>query len=90
MSKETQKESNTVTKLFTEWYTNYAEKSRKKPRQIKQQIEADIIPLLGHLPLDKIQTIDIAKALDKIVARGAPIHANRVLKHHQTSIQLWR
>ncbi|HEX4045757.1 MAG TPA: site-specific integrase, partial [Gammaproteobacteria bacterium] len=59
--------------------SNYAEKSRKKPRQIKQQIEADIIPLLGHLALDKIQTIDIAKALDKIVGRGAPVHANRVL-----------
>jgi len=29
--------------------------------------------------LDKIQTIDISKALDKIVSRGAPIHANRVL-----------
>jgi integrase len=79
IEQETQKESNTAGKLVTEWYINYAEKNRKKPRQIKQQIEADIIPLLGHLALDKIQTIDIAKALDKIVARGAPIHANRVL-----------
>lgn len=79
IEQETQKESNTVARLVTEWYTNYAEKNRRKPRQIKQQLEADIIPLLGHLALEKIQTIDIAKALDKIVARGAPIHANRVL-----------
>lgn len=79
IEQEAQKESNTVAKLVTEWYTNYAEKNRKKPRQIKQQIEADIIPLLGHLALEKIQTIDIAKALDKIVDRGAPVHANRVL-----------
>lgn len=79
IEQETQKESNTVAKLITEWFKNYAEKNRKKPHQIKQQIEADIIPLLGHLTLEKIQTIDIAKALDKIVARGAPVHANRVL-----------
>lgn len=79
IEQEEQKENNTVCKLIQAWYSGYAEKSRKKPRQIKQQIDADIIPLLGHLSLDKIQTIDIAKALDKIVARGAPIHANRVL-----------
>jgi integrase len=65
--------------LVIAWYSGYAEKSRKKPQQIKQQIDADIIPLLGNMALDKIQTIDIAKALDMIVARGAPIHANRVL-----------
>ena len=74
-----QKENNTVEKLIQAWYSGYAEKFRKKPHQIKQQITADIIPLLGNIPLDKIQTIDIAKALDTIVARGAPIHANRVL-----------
>jgi integrase len=79
IEQEEQKESNTVAKLIRAWYSGYAEKARKKPRQIKQQIDADIIPLLGHFSLDKIQTIDIAKALDKIVARGAPIHANRVL-----------
>lgn len=79
IEQEEQKDNNTVGKLVLAWYTGYAEKNRKKPHQIKQQIDADIIPLLGHLSLDKIQTIDIAKALDKIVARGAPIHANRVL-----------
>jgi len=31
------------------------------------------------MSLDKIQNRDITKALDIIVARGAPIHANRVL-----------
>ena len=74
-----QKENNTVGKLVLDWYSGYAEKNRKKPLQIKQQIDADIIPSLGHFALDKIQTIDIVAALDKIVARGARIHANRVL-----------
>lgn len=74
-----QKENNTVGKLLQAWYSGYAEKFRKKPLQIKQQIDSDIIPLIGDMPLDKIQTKDISKALDTIVARGAPIHANRVL-----------
>jgi integrase len=79
IEQQEQKETNTVKKLILEWYHGYAEKSRKRPEQIKQHIDADIIPLLGGRPLDKIQTRDITKALDTIVARGAPIHANRVL-----------
>lgn len=73
------KENNTVKNLVQNWYLKYAEKKRKKPLQIKQQIDADIIPLLGEMPLEKIQTTDITEALDKIVARGACMHANRVL-----------
>lgn len=74
-----QRQNNTVEKLVNAWYKGYAEKFRKKPHIIKQQIDADIIPLLGKMSLDKLQTIDITKALDTIVTRGAPIHANRVL-----------
>jgi integrase len=76
---EAQKVNNTVGKLVQSWYTNYAEKNLKKPLQIKQQLDADIIPLLGEKLLEEIQTRDITKALDKIVSRGARIHANRVL-----------
>jgi integrase len=79
IEQEEQKENNTVAKLVQAWYSGYAEKFRKKHPQIKRQINVDIIPLLGSIPLEKIQTLDIAKALDTIVARGAPVHANRVL-----------
>jgi integrase len=74
-----QKENNTVGKLVNDWYANYAAKHRKKPLQIKQQIDADIIPSLGRISLEALQTTDIVAALDKIVKRGAHIHANRVL-----------
>lgn len=73
------RENNTVKKLINNWYENYVEKNLKKPLQVKQQIDSDIIPLLGEMSLEKIQTRDITKALDKIVARGSRIHANRVL-----------
>lgn len=42
-------------------------------------IEAHIIPLLGHIELEKLKPVDIARALDVIVNRGAPVHANRIL-----------
>lgn len=73
------RKENTVKKIILSWFTNYIEKNRKKPLQIKQQIDADIIPLLGDMELDKLQPIDITQAMDSIVKRGAPIHANRVL-----------
>lgn len=50
-----------------------------QPQQIKQVIDADIIPPLGQIALEKIQARDITKSLDIIVKRGAPVHANKVL-----------
>ncbi len=79
IKEEQQRECYTIEKLITSWYRNYVVKNRKKPLNIKQQIDADIIPLLGNMALNKVQAIDIAKALDVIVQRGAPIHANRIL-----------
>lgn len=72
-------EKDTVTELVNRWYTNYIAKHRKQPLQIRQLIDADIIPLLGSQFLDEIEARDITKALDKIVARGSNVHANKVL-----------
>ena len=79
IKQENEDNKNIVAELVNEWYVGYAAKFRKKHHKIKQQIDADIVPLLGHMKLDQIKTIDITRALDKIVERGAPIHANRIL-----------
>lgn len=71
--------NNTIKRLILDWYENYVEKNIKRPQTIKKQIDKDIIPLLGHKELDTLKTLDITVALDNIVARGAPVHANRVL-----------
>jgi hypothetical protein len=70
--------NNTVKKLILDWYTGYVEKNIIRPETIKKQIDGDIIPLLGDKELDTLQTMDITAALDIIVERGAPVHANRV------------
>lgn len=79
IQQEKAQESNTVKKLITGWYTNYILKERKQPQQIKQLIDADIIPLLGPLELTKLSPASVTNALDKIVKRGSPVHANKVL-----------
>lgn len=71
--------TNTVKKLVLGWYENYIEKERKQPQQIKQLIDADIIPLLGDIELAKLSPALVTTALDKIVKRGARVHANKVL-----------
>ena len=73
------RKGNTVKKLLLEWYSGYVVKERKRPETIKKQIEGEIIPLLGNKDLGELRTIDITHALDTIVNRGAPVHANRVL-----------
>jgi len=68
-----------IGELVEDWYERYILVNRKKPGQIRQQIDADIIPLLGNLKLDKITTRKLTLALEKIVDRGSPVHANKVL-----------
>ncbi|WP_298624373.1 site-specific integrase [uncultured Legionella sp.] len=73
------KTQNTIELIIRTWYEGYIEKNRKQPLQIKQQIEADIIPLLGNRNPEQLHPRDITRALDTIVNRGSPVHANKVL-----------
>ena len=79
MLKLLEAKTDTVKKLVLGWYTNYILKERKQPLQIKQLIDADIIPLLGTIELAKLSPALVTNALDKIVKRGSPVHANKVL-----------
>lgn len=79
LAKLEEAKTNTVQKLVIEWYENYIKKGRKQPQQIKQLIDADIIPLLGNIELTKLTPALVTAALDKIVKRGARVHANKVL-----------
>lgn len=72
-------EKTTITTLITHWYSNYIVKHRKQPLQIRQIIDADILPLLGQRNIEELEAKDITKALDKIVSRGSSAHANKVL-----------
>lgn len=53
--------------------------NRKVPQQVRQQLDADIIPGIGAIHIDDISTRDITQFLQKIVDRGSPVHSNKVL-----------
>ncbi|MCW8396295.1 phage integrase central domain-containing protein [Legionella sp. PATHC039] len=65
--------------LYEISYTHYVEKHLKCPLTVKKQIDGDITMLLGDWVLDELETKHITHVLDKIVKRGASVHANRVL-----------
>ncbi|HAT4692461.1 tyrosine-type recombinase/integrase [Legionella pneumophila serogroup 1] len=79
IAEQKQKDQSTVKNLILHWYANYIEKHRAQPLQIWQHIKVDIIPLLGNKKLEHLKTREITQALDKIVGRGSPVHANKVL-----------
>jgi integrase len=79
LAKLEEAKTNTVNKLVIGWYENYIKKERKQPQQIKQLIDADVIPLLGDIELTKLTPTLVTDALDKIIKRGARVHANKVL-----------
>jgi hypothetical protein len=77
LAPEQEVEKTTVKDLVKRWYSNYIAKHRKQPLQIRQLIDADIIPLLGERYIKELEAIDITKELDKIVSRGSNVHANK-------------
>jgi len=79
VEEEKHQANSTIKNLMLNWYESYVKKHRAQPQQILQLISADIIPLLGDKLLDKLKTREITQSLDKIVSRGAPVHANKVL-----------
>ena len=70
--------------VFSAVMTDWFEKDQKGKRGVAEKrraLSVDVLPRLGPLPIDAIGRSDIRSILDSIVARGAPIHANRVLAY---------
>ena len=66
-----------------EWLSELFYKSvminRKVPQQVRQQLDADIIPGIGSIHIDNVRTRDITLFLQGIVDRGSLVHSNKVL-----------
>jgi integrase len=54
------------------------ERRRKRPEQARALLEANVLPEIGDLAAAAVRKRDIVRCTDLIVARGAPITANRV------------
>jgi integrase len=68
----------TVGDVVEEFLTHYAAKHRKQPEAARALLARNVLPHIGARPAASIRKRDLILLLDKIVARGSPVLANRV------------
>jgi integrase len=67
----------TVADLFNSWFTKYCVKNRKTTEHAKQLIDADIIPEIGNIKLEKMTKAHFRDLLDSIIDRGSMTQAEK-------------
>ncbi len=65
-----------VVDLFIERHAKPRQKSWQETRRV---FDKEVLPFWGNRPLDSIKRAEVHELLDRVVDRGAPIMANRVL-----------
>ena len=72
--------ASTVNELAHEYIEKWAKKRKRSWKEDERMLNKDMLPTIGKLKAKEITRRDIIRLLDKIVARGAPIIANRTLE----------
>lgn len=67
-----------VSDLAREYLDLYAKPRKRTWKEDERQLTKDVLPVLGRLPARDIRRAHVRELLDRIVARGTPIAANRV------------
>jgi integrase len=49
------------------------------PKELRRILKSDILPTLGLVPASSVTRVDVAKVVDRVVARGSFVAADRVL-----------
>ncbi len=69
----------TVKQLSEEYIERYAKPHKNTWKQDLRILQHDVLPNIGNLKVHRVKRNDVLNLLDLIVARGAPIQANRTL-----------
>jgi integrase len=69
----------TVAAVVEQWLQRDQAANRDVAR-VRRIMHTEVLPALGHLPIEEVRKRDVIALLDKVADR-APIHANRVLAH---------
>jgi integrase len=83
ISKQANVDALTVSGLFYQWYESYCSKNKKDHEQIKRSFEIHLLPVLGKLPIDKIDTPDWCNFFDAKVKETESITARLLLNSKQ-------
>jgi integrase len=74
------KAARTVEQLGSEWLTRVIDKDFKRPEEVHRMLSAYIYPRIGKFLAKDITGREAAMVVNKIVDRGSPVQANRVLR----------
>jgi integrase len=69
----------TVEDLSSQFIELYSKKRKRSWAEDQRILQRDVVPTLGALKAKDLTRRDIARLLDSVAARGAPIAANRTL-----------
>lgn len=69
----------TVRKAFTDFLKRYAKVRNEYWEETERIFKKDVLPAIGRKPIDEVTKEDVIKILDKVMARGSRIMANRTL-----------
>jgi integrase len=67
----------TVADVMAE-FMRVAARTRKRPEAAQAMIDSDVLPHIGDRPVAGLRKRDFVELLDRIVARGSSVQANRV------------
>lgn len=77
-AKRAERDAGTVGELADEFMRRYVKPIRKRPEQMQQMLDANVLPYWRHKKAKDITARDVVLLLDKIVDRGSKVMANRV------------
>ncbi len=79
IEKETYRETTAVGDLAKQFIELYCKPRKRSWQEDERILKMDVLPVLGHKKVTEVTRKDVSSLLDSIVARGAPIAANRTL-----------
>jgi integrase len=79
-AKKAERAAETFAELAADYIERYAKRQKRSWRKDQLILEKDALPRFGKRKAQDITRRDIIAMLDEIVARGAPIQANRTLE----------
>jgi integrase len=71
----------TVSELAEAFYSERIVPHRKRPENVRRTLDTDIIPILGRMRLRSVSTPAVRTMVRKVVERGSPVQAGKVLAH---------
>jgi integrase len=69
----------TVAGLYDDWMATYIRTHRKRPEQVEEFMQRDVLPHLGKLKAKSVERVQVVWIIERITQRGAMVKADRVL-----------